>query len=86
METAVTLAVMLIVIAVGAFLIHRLNAQHDERIAGFRYSGVLPWRDSRSRNRPRSALDPAGSRLTRNRHEQPHGDRRRLRLFSGRRK
>ncbi|MFI1183897.1 hypothetical protein ACH4UT_30745 [Streptomyces sp. NPDC020799] len=85
MQTAVTLAVI-IMIAVGAFLIHRVNAQHDERIAGFRCSGVLPWRDSRSRNRPRSAIDPAGLRLTRNRHEQPHGDRRRLRLFSGRRK
>ncbi|MBB4892361.1 hypothetical protein FHS39_001372 [Streptomyces olivoverticillatus] len=86
MQTAVTLAVIIIMITLGALLIHRLNVQHDERIAGFRYSGVLPWRDSRSRNRPRSAIDPAGPLLARNRREQPHGDRRRLRLFSGRRK
>ncbi|MBH1933036.1 hypothetical protein I5Q34_01805 [Streptomyces sp. AV19] len=84
METAVTLAVILIMIAVGALLIHRGNAQHDERIAGFHYSGVLPWRDSRSRNRPRSAIDPAGPLLARNRREQPHGDRKRLPFFSRR--
>ncbi|MEU1671439.1 hypothetical protein ABZ752_05335 [Streptomyces roseifaciens] len=84
MEIAVTLAVILGLIAVGSLLIHRLNAQHDERIAGFHYSGVLPWRDSRSRNRPRSPIDPAGPLLARSRREQPHGDRRRRRLFSGR--
>ncbi|WP_058043187.1 hypothetical protein [Streptomyces roseifaciens] len=84
MEAAVTLAVILIVIAVGARLIHRLNAQHDERIASFRYSGVLPWRDGSSRNRPRSPVDPAGPLLARIRREQPHGERRRPRFFSGR--
>ncbi|GHC50279.1 hypothetical protein GCM10010507_27620 [Streptomyces cinnamoneus] len=84
METVVTLVVILAMVAAGALLIHRLNAQHDERIAGFHYSGVLPWRDGRSQNRPRSAIDPAGPLLARMRREQPHGDRRRLRLFSGR--
>ncbi|MFI1968904.1 hypothetical protein BLA24_24030 [Streptomyces cinnamoneus] len=86
MEIAVTLALILGLIAAGALLIHRLNAQHDERIANFRYSGVLPWRDSRSRKRPRSAIDPAGPLLARNRREQPHGDRGRRRVFSGRRR
>ncbi|WP_179080935.1 hypothetical protein [Streptomyces rectiverticillatus] len=84
MEIAVTLAVILGLVAVGALLIHRLNAQHDERIASFHYSGVLPWRDSRNRKRPRSANDPAGPLVARNRGEQSHGNRVRRRIFSGR--
>ncbi|KJY42184.1 hypothetical protein VR41_08960 [Streptomyces sp. NRRL B-1568] len=83
MEIAVTLVLILGLVTVGALLIRRLNAQHDERIAGFRYSGVPPWRDSRSRKRPRSAIDPAGPLLARNRREQPHGDRGRRRILSG---
>ncbi|MEV0368286.1 hypothetical protein AB0I10_00365 [Streptomyces sp. NPDC050636] len=86
MEIAVTLALILGLITVGALLIRRLNAQHDERIASFHYSGVLPWRDSSSRKRPRSTIDPAGPLLARNRREQPHGDRGRRRIFSGRRR
>ncbi|MEV6740095.1 hypothetical protein AB0N14_25375 [Streptomyces sp. NPDC051104] len=86
MEIAVTLALILGLIAVGALLIRRLNAQHDERIASFHYSGVLPWRDSRSRKRPRSTIDPAGPLVARNRRAQPHGDRKHRRIFSGRRR
>ncbi|MGW1074999.1 hypothetical protein [Streptomyces sp. NPDC002537] len=84
MQIAITLVVILAAVAVGILLIHLLNRQHDERIAGFRYSGVLPWRDSRSRNRPRSEIDPTGPLIARTRREQQHEDRGRRGLFSGR--
>lgn len=54
METAVTVAVIIFVIIAGMFLIHRLNAQHDERIAAFRYSNALPGIGRRNRKRPRA--------------------------------
>ncbi|WKK27006.1 hypothetical protein QZH56_16280 [Streptomyces olivoreticuli] len=82
MEIVVTLVVALAVVAVGVLLIHLLNVQHDQRIAGFHYSGVLPWRDSRSRNRPRSEIDPAGPLFVRARGEQPQRARGRHGLFS----
>jgi hypothetical protein len=37
METFVTVVALLAMVALGAFLIHRLNNQHDERIAAFHY-------------------------------------------------
>ncbi|GGS36612.1 hypothetical protein AB0E75_32230 [Streptomyces griseoviridis] len=37
MDIFLTVLVLLAVIAVGAFLIHRLNAQHGVRIAAFHY-------------------------------------------------
>ncbi|MGW3337404.1 hypothetical protein ACWDCL_07990 [Streptomyces sp. NPDC001009] len=40
--TLIGLAVLLILIVVGVFLIRSLNAQHDARIADFRYSDALP--------------------------------------------
>ncbi|MGK5543295.1 hypothetical protein ACSNOH_00855 [Streptomyces sp. URMC 127] len=86
MQIAVTLAWILSLITAGALLIRRLNAQHDEGIASFHYSGVLPWPDSGFREGPRSAIDPAGPLLSRNRREQPHGDGERRRIFSGRRR
>ncbi|MDO0937641.1 hypothetical protein QQY66_40150 [Streptomyces sp. DG2A-72] len=42
METFVTLVALLAMVAPGAFLIHRLNNQHDERIAAFHYSRSRP--------------------------------------------
>ncbi|MFD3308847.1 hypothetical protein [Streptomyces sp. NPDC058694] len=42
METFVTVVVILAMVALGTFLIHRLNNQHDERIAAFRFSRSLP--------------------------------------------
>jgi hypothetical protein len=36
-DILVTVAVTLALVALGAFLIHRLNAGHDERLAHFRY-------------------------------------------------
>ncbi|MFJ4200152.1 hypothetical protein ACIP2Y_11045 [Streptomyces sviceus] len=49
METVVTVVVIIFVIIVGMMLIHRLNAQHDERIGAFRYSDALPGIGRRTR-------------------------------------
>ncbi|MGN9759155.1 hypothetical protein [Streptomyces sp. SD31] len=54
METAVTVAVIIFVIIAGMFLIHRLNAQHDERIGAFRYSDALPGIGRRTRKSSRA--------------------------------
>lgn len=42
MEAVVTAALIIAVIAMGIVLIHQLNAQHDARIAAFRFSDALP--------------------------------------------
>lgn len=54
--TAIAVAVLLILIAVGAVLIRRLNSQNDERIATFHYAEVLPGIGRRTRRR-RPAVD-----------------------------
>ncbi|GGZ81342.1 hypothetical protein [Streptomyces bluensis] len=56
METAVTVAVVIFVIVAGMVLIHRLNAQHDERIGAFRYSDALPGIGRRTRKGPRATV------------------------------
>ncbi|ALO09479.1 hypothetical protein AQF52_3885 [Streptomyces venezuelae] len=42
METLITIAVIALLIALGTRLIHRLNAQHDERIAAHHFSDPYP--------------------------------------------
>ncbi|MFI8349083.1 hypothetical protein [Streptomyces sp. NPDC085596] len=49
--TLIGVAVLLILIVIGVFLIRRLNAQHDARIADFRYSNALPGIGRRLRGR-----------------------------------
>ncbi|MGC5000011.1 MULTISPECIES: hypothetical protein [unclassified Streptomyces] len=49
--TLIGLAVLLILIVIGVFLIRNLNAQHDARIADFRYSDALPGIGRRLRRR-----------------------------------
>jgi hypothetical protein len=44
METYLTVVAFLILIAVAAYVIHRLNAQHAERIAVHEYSSLLAAR------------------------------------------
>ncbi|MFH8410516.1 hypothetical protein ACH4FX_37925 [Streptomyces sp. NPDC018019] len=44
MGTGLTVTVILAMTALGAFVIHLLNAQHDDRIALHRYSRRLPDR------------------------------------------
>ncbi|MGW7546173.1 hypothetical protein ACWGKQ_34465 [Streptomyces sp. NPDC054770] len=55
--TLIAVAVLLVVIAVGVVLIHRLNAQHGERIAAFHYSDALPGIGRRLRRHRRRAAD-----------------------------
>ncbi|MEE1753531.1 hypothetical protein [Streptomyces sp. SP18CS02] len=42
METLIMLAAGTLLIALGMRLIHRLNAQHDARIAAYRFSDPYP--------------------------------------------
>ncbi|WP_329222153.1 hypothetical protein OG352_33710 [Streptomyces sp. NBC_01485] len=63
MVTFVTVIVILAMIALGVFLIHRLNTQHGERIAAFHYGrsgtpieGPDPTAPRRSRSRRRPHL------------------------------
>ncbi|MDT9691073.1 hypothetical protein Q5762_22525 [Streptomyces sp. P9(2023)] len=42
METLIALAAGALLIALGMRLIHRLNAQHDERIAAHHFSDPYP--------------------------------------------
>ncbi|MDV5146778.1 hypothetical protein R1T08_21950 [Streptomyces sp. SBC-4] len=42
METLITLAVIALLIALGTRLIHRLNAQHDARIAAHHFGDPFP--------------------------------------------
>lgn len=74
METAVTVAVIIFVIIVGMFLIHRLNAQHDERIGAFRYSDALPGIGRRIRKGLR-ATAPKGPPADATRREHRDGSR-----------
>lgn len=55
--TVIAVAVLLLLVAVGVVLIHRLNGQHDERIAAFHYSDVLPGTGRRPRRGRRRAVD-----------------------------
>ncbi|PVE04559.1 hypothetical protein [Streptomyces scopuliridis] len=60
METIITVAAIVVMIAGGMFLIHRLNTQHDERIAAFRY-GDAPQgsgRQNRTSRQPTEPIDP----------------------------
>jgi hypothetical protein len=60
MGTIITVALIIAMIGVGMFLIHRLNAQHGARIAAFHYSDALPG-TGRSRGRNRRSAEPAGA-------------------------
>ncbi|MCX5230838.1 hypothetical protein ABZY16_34810 [Streptomyces sp. NPDC006553] len=42
METLITIAAMALLIALGMRLIHRLNAQHDARIAAHHFGEPFP--------------------------------------------
>ncbi|MFI7499176.1 hypothetical protein ACIBVL_11815 [Streptomyces sp. NPDC049687] len=60
METFITAALIIAVIAMGIALIHQLNAQHDARIAAYRYSDALPGIGRlRAKNRRPARPSPA---------------------------
>jgi hypothetical protein len=80
MESLITVAVILALIALGAFVIHLLNNQHAERIAVFHYSRLLPGVRRRNTTSPRQTEGrtdpPAGPGA---RHDHRDGGRGRLR-------
>ncbi|MFI1047165.1 hypothetical protein [Streptomyces griseoruber] len=64
METGITAALIIAVIVLGMVLIHRLNAQHDARIAAYRYSDALPGvgrRRAKNRRPARPSAPPAAA-------------------------
>ncbi|MFD9791071.1 hypothetical protein ACFWXK_08970 [Streptomyces sp. NPDC059070] len=79
MTTALTILVMVLLVIGAARLIHRLNAQHTERIALHRYSRFAPGR----RGDPGSAAQPVPGRsqppAAPTRRDQRDGGRGRLR-------
>ncbi|MFI9769333.1 hypothetical protein ACIHJG_21040 [Streptomyces sp. NPDC052415] len=66
MNAFLTAAALVVLIAAGAYAIHRLNLQHADRIAVHRYSD--PWPDRHGRRTPqpsgpdRSESPPTGER------------------------
>jgi hypothetical protein len=80
METFVTVVVLLAMVALGAFLIHRLNNQHDERIAAFRYSRSRPAARGPAPSAPQRVRGRAATSGTGDRQDHGDGGRGRLRL------
>ena len=56
MNALLTVAGFVVLIAAAAYVIHRLNIQHTDRIAGHRYSAALPGR--RVRGTPLPPVEP----------------------------
>ncbi|GJF23332.1 hypothetical protein [Streptomyces sp. HO565] len=52
MNAFLTAAAFLVLVAVAAYVNHRLNLQHAERIAAYRYSAPRPGRRGRSVPQP----------------------------------
>ncbi|MEE1837664.1 hypothetical protein [Streptomyces sp. SP17KL33] len=50
MDIVLTIAAFLVLIAGGAYVIHRLNSAHGERIASHSYSRFLPGRPAAGDN------------------------------------
>ncbi|MER7900105.1 hypothetical protein ABTX62_29335 [Streptomyces sp. NPDC096046] len=64
MNAYLAAAAFLILVAVGVYVIHRLNLQHADRIAAYRYGSPLPGRRGRDTPQPPSGPDPAESPAT----------------------
>jgi hypothetical protein len=80
-ETFVTVLVLLAMGALGVFLIHRLNSQHDERISGFPYGRSLPTVRGPAPSTPRKVRGRTDPRTvgTGDRRDHRDGGRGRLR-------
>ncbi|MCX2927663.1 hypothetical protein [Streptomyces sp. NEAU-W12] len=70
MNALLTVAAVLVLIAVGAYVLHRINVQHAHRIAVHRYSTARPGRLGHGRGAPRPPWGP-------DRSESPTGGERR---------
>ncbi|MBE1601183.1 hypothetical protein SAMN06272781_1698 [Streptomyces sp. 1222.2] len=78
MNVLLTAAAFVVLIAAGAYVIHRLNIQHADRIAARRYSAAPPGRRSRGRPRPAVGTDRSGSSVGGERTDRHDGSRGRL--------
>ncbi|MFH8413982.1 hypothetical protein [Streptomyces collinus] len=75
MNAFLTAAAFVVLIAAAAYVIHRLNLQHADRIAAYRYSTPRPGR--RGHGTPQPAVGP-------DRSESPTPDERRDHRDGGR--
>jgi hypothetical protein len=78
-ETFVTVLVILAMIALGAFLIHLLDAQHGERIAAFHYGRSGTPVSGPAAPAPRKAHGRVGTSTAGLRRDHRDGGRGRLR-------
>jgi hypothetical protein len=61
MNAFLTATAFVVLIAVAAYVIHRLNLQHADRIAAYRYSTPRPGRRGHGRAAPRTTGDHPGA-------------------------
>lgn len=62
MNGFLTAAAFVVLIAAAAYVIHRLNLQHADRIAAYRYSAPRPGRRApQPHHAPRTTGDPPGA-------------------------
>ena len=59
MDIVLTIAAFLVLIAGGAYVIHRLNSAHGERIASHSYSRLLPGRPASADRAADNTAPPA---------------------------
>ncbi|MEU2742876.1 hypothetical protein ABZ656_48360 [Streptomyces sp. NPDC007095] len=73
MDTDLTVTAFLLLITIAAYVIHRLNTQHAERIAVHRYSGLLSSR-RRGHEAARPPAPPDQSETARSGERRDHRD------------
>ncbi|MFJ8383955.1 hypothetical protein ACIQ9Q_05480 [Streptomyces sp. NPDC094438] len=79
MPTALTIAVTLVLIALATYVIHRLNAQHADRIAVHHYSRFQPGRPGTPDGAAQPVPGRPGPPAVPARRDQRYGGRGRLR-------
>lgn len=75
MNAFLTVITFVVLIAAAAYLIHRLNIQHADRIAVHRYSSPLPGRRGRGTPQPPVEPDRSESPTTGERRDHRDGGR-----------
>lgn len=75
MNVLLTAAAFVVLIAAGAYVIHRLDIQHADRIAARRYSAAPLGRRSRGRPQPPVGTDRSGSSVGGERRTERDGGR-----------
>ncbi|GAX56157.1 hypothetical protein [Streptomyces olivochromogenes] len=73
MDTYLTVVALLLLIAIAAYIIHRLNTQHAERIAVHQYSSLLSSR-RRGHEAARPPVPPDQSDTARSGARRDHRD------------